>query len=536
LQVTTKRTRKDGTLVDVELLGLPVIVAGEEVGVIVIYNDISELQQARRAAEAANQAKSIFLASMSHELRTPLNAILGFTQLMDRDPNLTAEQQENLGIINQSGEHLLALINDVLEMSKIEAGRATLQETSFDLYRLLDGLEEMFDLRTKDKGLALSFDRAENVPQYVRTDEGKLRQVLSNLLGNAVKFTDKGSVTLRVKRVSESASQRVSDLQTCRLAFEMEDTGPGIAPEELAVVFDPFVQATTGQRSQEGTGLGLSICRQYVRLMGGDIAVSSELGQGSLFKFDVRVALAGATEVQAARPARRVLGLEPNQRAVDGGPYRLLVAEDKETNRQLLVKLLKTLDFEVQEAVNGREAIKAWERWEPHLIWMDMRMPVMDGYEATRRIKATSKGQATVIIALTASAFEEDRERVLSEGCDDFVRKPFREDEIFDMLVKHLGVRFVYEEIERGDRDRDRDRVPPRGALSQPELVEELAALPADWLADLRQATIKADLNLILTLIDQIRGQDAALADALAGLANDFEYKRILALIEQSGG
>jgi PAS domain S-box-containing protein len=287
LQFTAKRTRKDGTLVDVEVLALPVIVAGENVR-IVIYNDITDLQQARREAEAASQAKSAFLANMSHELRTPLNAIMGFTQLMDRDPNLTTEQQENLAIINRSGEHLLALINDVLEMSKIEAGRVTLQETSFDLYRLLGGLEEMFRLRAEDKGLALSFERAENVPQYVRTDEGKLRQALSNLLGNAVKFTQEGRVALRV-RTKEHPPPVV---RHSSLVFEVEDTGPGIAPEELAAVFDPFVQATSEQESQEGTGLGLSISRQYVRLMGGDIAVSSELGRGSLFRFDMQVALA----------------------------------------------------------------------------------------------------------------------------------------------------------------------------------------------------------------------------------------------------
>jgi PAS domain S-box-containing protein len=374
VQVTTKRTRKDGSLVDVELLGLPVIVGEEEVGVIAIYNDITHLQEARRAAEAANQAKSAFLANMSHELRTPLNAILGFTQLMDRDPNLTAEQQENLGIINRSGEHLLALINEVLEMSKIEAGRVTLEENSFDLYRLLDGLEEMFRLRARDKGLALSFERAENVPQYVRTDEGKLRQVLSNLLGNAVKFTQEGGVALRVGTKDEgrrTKDQPPSVVRRSSLVFEVEDTGPGMAPEELAVVFDPFVQATSGQQPQEGTGLGLSISQQYVRLMGGDITVSSEVGRGSLFQFDVQAGLADAAEVQAAQPRRRVLGLEPNQPI-----YRLLVAEDKETNRQLLVKLLEPLGFEVQEAVNGQEAIEVWERWEPHLIWMDMRMPV----------------------------------------------------------------------------------------------------------------------------------------------------------------
>jgi CheY-like chemotaxis protein len=230
-----------------------------------------------------------------------------------------------------------------------------------------------------------------------------------------------------------------------------------------------------------------------------------------------------------AQPTRRVLGLEPNQPI-----YRLLVAEDKETNRQLLVKLLEPVGFEVEEALNGQEALEVWERWEPHLIWMDMRMPVMDGHEATRRIKATPKGQATVIIALTATAFEEDRERILLEGCDDFVRKPFRQDEIFDMLTKHLGVRFVYD-VEQAQpaaaQPADAAAAPGEGLTPA-----ALAALPAGWVADLQQATIKADLNLVLSLIDQIEGQNPALADALADLAHNFEYKRILMLIEQAGG
>lgn len=525
VQATTKRTRKDGSLVDVSVQGLPVILGGEE-DYIVIYSDISALQEARRGAEAANHAKSTFLANMSHELRTPLNAILGFSQLMDGDPNLTAEQQENLAIINRSGEHLLALINDVLEMSKIEAGRVILQETSFDLYSLLDSLEEMFRLRAREKGLRLSVRRADSLPPYVVADEGKLRQVLSNLLGNAVKFTQDGCVALRVSLPSPTLPRPQA---RTTLHFEIEDTGPGIAPEELEAVFDPFVQATMGQAPQEGTGLGLAISRQFVRLMGGDITATSELGRGSLFQFDLPVGLADAAEVEGPRPGRQVRGLAPDQRAADGRPFRLLVVEDKESNRRLLVKLLESLGFEVQEAANGQEAIELWERWRPHLIWMDMRMPIMDGREATRRIKATPRGQETVIIALTATAFEEDREQILLEGCDDFVRKPFRKDDIYDMLAQHLGVRLLHQE----------GPVPPPDEPEEPTCVpsaEAMAALPASWLADLQRATTRADLNLILSLVDRVRDDNPALADGLAELARTYRYRDILALVEEAGG
>jgi CheY-like chemotaxis protein len=267
----------------------------------------------------------------------------------------------------------------------------------------------------------------------------------------------------------------------------------------------------------------MPISRQFVRMMGGDLTFSSELGVGSLFKFDVQVELADAADVPTARPARRVVGLEPGQRAADGGPYRLLVVEDREANRKLLVKLLAPLGFELREAANGQAGIEIWRRWKPHLIWMDMRMPVMDGYEAAQRIKATTQGQATVIVALTASAFESDRAMILSGGCDDYVRKPFREEEIFDTLTKHLGVRFLYEE------EAEPVGAPAeaaRGALTPAALAD----LPVDWVASLHQAATQLDADLILDLLDQIRDQHAPLADALGGLVHDFRFDTILAL------
>jgi len=253
--------------------------------------------------------------------------------------------------------------------------------------------------------------------------------------------------------------------------------------------------------------------------------VSSKLGQGSVFRFELPIGIADAAEAEGVQLSRRVVGLEQGQPT-----YRLLIVDDRETTRQLLVKLLAPLGFDVREAIHGQEAIEIWECWEPHLIWMDMRMPVMDGYEATRQIKAAAKGQATIIVALTASAFEEDQETILSAGCDDVVRKPFRKEEIFDRLAKHLGVCFVYEE------ELAQPTTAPTAKIQDVLTPEALAALPPDWLVELQQATMKAHLNKILALIDQIREQDAALADVLAGLAQDFEYKKILALIEQAEG
>ncbi len=469
----------------------------------------AELFKAKEAAETANKAKSTFLANMSHELRSPLNAILGFAQLMTRSQSLPQEHQENIGIINRSGEHLLTLINNVLDLSKIEAGRTTLNEQNFDLYRLLDDLEDMFQLRADDKHLQLLFERTTDIPQYVRTDEVKLRQILINLLNNALKFTKQGGISLRVGKDSEAS----------KLIFEIEDTGDGIAPDELDSLFEAFVQTKTGQQAQEGTGLGLPISRQFVQLMGGEMTVSSQVGKGTIFKFAIKVSIIVASDVKTKQPTRRVIALAPNQPR-----YRILIVDDKWNNRQLLLRLLNPFGFELKEAGNGQEALNIWETWQPHLIWMDMRMPVMDGYETTQKIKATTQGQATAIIALTASVLEEERAVVLSAGCDDFMRKPFREEDIFDAMNKHLGVRYIYEDNQTSTTSTEAERSELTPA--------SLATLSPDLLANLRQAILELDLQSLLNFIKQI--PNPTLANALTELANRFQYDQLLGLIEQA--
>jgi two-component system sensor histidine kinase ChiS len=487
-----------------------------------------ELRTAKEAAEASNRAKSVFLTNVSHELRTPLNAIIGFSQLMirtarlGRGGDLTEDQRENLRVIQHSGEHLLGLINEVLELSKIEAGRATLQEHSFDLHRLLTGLEQMFQLRAEQKKLTFDFDLAPEVPRFVVADESKLRQILMNLLGNAIKFTVEGGIVLRARIFSQNDVPEVPDDDTLiKLQFDVEDTGPGIPHEDQETIFMPFVQASAGMELTEGTGLGLSISQQFAQLMRGDLTLQSQPGRGSIFTLVLPVRLADDAESLVFQPRHVVAGLAPGQPT-----YRLLVVDDNAANRMLLVRLFEPLGFEVKEAEDGQTALEIWETWSPHLIWMDMRMPVMDGYEATRRIKGTTKGQATVIIALTASALEEDREVIISEGCDDYVRKPFREDELFETLSKHLGVTFVYEDLTSPESEYP--------AFNQPELIRQLASLSDAWRNELRQATLLGYADQINTLIDKVEQQVPQVAENLRLLADAYDHQVILDLLNQS--
>ncbi|MEX0269695.1 GAF domain-containing protein [Leptolyngbyaceae cyanobacterium UHCC 1019] len=496
------------------------------------------LKHAKETADAANRAKSEFLANMSHELRTPLNAILGFTQLMQRDPSLSTDHHRSVEIVNQSGEHLLGLINDVLEMSKIEAGRVTLHETDCDLHTLLQSLEDMLQLKAQSKGLQLQFDWDATIPESIKTDENKLRQVLINLLGNAIKFTDMGRVTLRVKRVQGKGAENLTD-SAFSLLFEVEDTGSGIAAEELGDLFQAFKQTQSGQKSQEGTGLGLRISQRFVQLMGGEITVQTELGRGSCFAFQIQVARSHSASITPTTPS---LPPDPSiKSAPQPSNHRILIAEDSSVNRLLLNKLLSEIGFEIQEAENGQVAIDLWEQWQPHLIFMDMHMPIVDGYEATRRIRAREKEigkreQAreipssqpltpTKIIALTASAFNEQRQDSFAAGCDDFVSKPFRREKLLNTLCQHLGLQNLDTAIAA---ETVFTSMPPDPSFS----LDISTIMPAEWVAQLCLAATQGSDSLSLKLIAQIPPEHRSLIQTFTNLIENYQFDRVLTLIQ----
>jgi signal transduction histidine kinase/DNA-binding response OmpR family regulator len=495
-----------------------------------------QLEKKAQEAEMASRTKSEFLANMSHELRTPLNAILGFAQIMARDATVSATQLQQLSIISRSGGHLLDLINDVLSMAKIEAGRTTLSDSSFDLYHLLDALQEMLQVKAQAKGLVLVVERSPQVPHYIQTDEAKLRQVLINLLGNAIKFTDSGRVTLTVQKapapldpVFEATVEAPSNppRPTEWIDFEVEDTGPGISKAELAHLFDPFFQAAKTQKSHQGTGLGLAISQEFVNLMGGEITVRQTSPRGSTFGFTIQVTPVVPVTVQPKSPCRQVLHLAPDQ-----PNYRILIVEDSWENRRLLIELLTTVGFEIQEAENGQAGLNLWSTWHPHLIWMDMRMPLLDGYAATRHIRKQEAVQTkqgtltppTKIIALTASVFEEERAAILAAGCDDLVCKPLQDEIIFEKMANHLGVTYLYGEG-------------PNGAIAthvpKPTLEPDaLKVMSRDWIASLHDAALQVDGDVVLELIAQLPSSQAGLAEQLQQLTQTYCFDEIMDLTQ----
>jgi signal transduction histidine kinase/CheY-like chemotaxis protein len=476
-----------------------------------------ELSHARDAAESANRAKSMFLANMSHELRTPLNAILGFANLMSRDESVPEHARNNLTIINRSGEHLLAMINDVLDLSKIEAGRVEIREESFDLVRTIEDIGEMIRVRAEEKRLEVIVDIAPDAKRYIKTDLGKLRQILINLLGNAVKFTDKGGIALRVRTV-----ESINNSAKVLLDIEIEDTGSGITRDELDIIFNPFVQVSLPRTKNMGTGLGLTISQSYAQMMGGRITVKSELGKGSVFKF--QVAVENSLENTALRnetSASVVVGIE------DGQPeYRILIVEDNEDNSTLLNALLTQVGFETRIARNGKEGIELAESWRPHFIWMDMKMPVMSGYEATKHIRATSWGKDMVIVAFTASVFSDQEHKILDAGCNCVIHKPFREQDIFDTMAKFMGVRYSYSE----PRDEIQTQESQSDRLSIPT-IEEVKSLPEETIDRIMDAAVDLNRQGVLEIANEISSTNRNVAVYLKNQASSYNFEAIKSLI-----
>ena len=472
------------------------------------------LRKARDDADFANRAKSTFLANMSHELRTPLNAILGFSEMLSRDSEITGNKKEKVTIINNSGEHLLEMINDVLDLSKIEAGRIELELQAFELSLMLEDIGLIFEARAEDAGLDFYLQRDQSLVQYISSDISKLRQILFNLLGNAVKFTTEGSVTLKVW------TQFIdNDTKSLFLHFEVKDTGLGIAPAQMERIFEPFIQSKRLKTNTKGTGLGLAISKSFVDLLDGKINAESELEKGSLFHVSIPVELADAAEVVDLKVTRStVLGLEPGQRA-----WRILVVEDSAENRLLLSSIMHQAGFETMEAENGKEAVNLYRKWQPNLILMDMRMPIMDGYEATSIIRELPGGKQVKIVAITASAFKEQRKDIIKAGCDDVLHKPIQTHEIFESIAYHLGVRYIYE--------RQNNSI---SAEISTLTIEMMAKLPTHLREALRRPSQYLDVKITNQAIQLIRRDYPEIAEALQLLVDEFSFDQIIKLLNDS--
>jgi signal transduction histidine kinase/CheY-like chemotaxis protein len=478
---------------------------GDMIGAIEVFKDNTQklissehqLKIAMEDAKNANKAKSIFLARMSHELRTPLNAILGFTTILKKSMNATTQEKDNLNIIKKSGEHLLNIINEILELSKIEAGKIELLAKTFDFYELIKEIEDVFSFRCEGKDLKFTINLSNNLPKMIHADEQRLRQILINLLGNSLKFTKEGEITLNIYELNN------------KLFFEVKDTGIGIDKKNQEKIFKPFEQVKLDNYTQQGTGLGLSITKELISLMGGTIYLKSKLGSGSEFYFSINYEKSLEENLLINSKAKNIIGIKNQQNS-----KTILVVDDIKENRNLIVQLLSSYGFKILEASSGVGALELFYKEKIDLIFMDILMEDLDGLETMKIIREKETKTRLPIIALSANVFEEDKKQALLCGADDFLPKPVEEKDILIILEKYLSVELEYEEkLEKEEND----------------IFKELKNLPKEFFEKLNDEVLLMNNEAILSLIKKYE-LSKDLQNHMENLINEFKYQELMDL------